>query len=623
MVGIGVDLVPIVGSSKNHMIAMGSDQHFCLRWNNFHSNIATSFEHLRDHEDFVDVTLACEGRSLKAHKVVLSACSPYFRNLLKQNPCQHPIIILRDVSFADVSALLSFVYQGEVYVSQDRLSTFLRTAEMLHIKGLTEQNQQQHATTATSHHLHRDQVNKVVGGMGSSTQGPASPRLRSPSPSSALLPPVHISPPPKKRRSGASPTLNPPHSTPSTSPRSEVVVPSGRSEGLSPHLEGSTLAAALTKPLNRERDHRSAHPPTSAPPPPPPPPPHPPAPLPPPSLLPAPIVVDLPKVKEEEIDLDTSAEESCDLPGSSSTSEDQSPQQPQAQQQPPQQQQQQQQPQQQQQQQLQQQQQHPMEAVNLVTEGSILRQRIQGFQGTPDAPPTVPQPPLPSSHPMPSHLTQHPQEDLMIHKEEIHMESGRMSEGLSGEGSEGDKDAVGSPPPMVIRPPLIGLIPREAAGLYAGPGTSGSVVQHDSSQDAPARQRWRCMQPRLCPFCWKTFSNSFNLKQHIVNVHTVGEGIECELCHKVVKNKWYLRKHHVTAHGAPLRRTKMTTTSTANRITKPLLPHPTASADQNKDLSTNHSRTLASSNKQRGDQSCSESSRPQETIVKKRFSRTC
>lgn len=65
------------------MIAMGSDQHFCLRWNNFHSNIATSFEHLRDHEDFVDVTLACEGRSLKAHKVVLSACSPYFRNLLK------------------------------------------------------------------------------------------------------------------------------------------------------------------------------------------------------------------------------------------------------------------------------------------------------------------------------------------------------------------------------------------------------------------------------------------------------------------------------------------------------------------------------------------------------------
>ena len=69
--------------SDYHLITMGSDQHFCLRWNNFHSNIAASFEYLRTHEDFVDVTLACEGRSLKAHKVVLSACSPYFRNLLK------------------------------------------------------------------------------------------------------------------------------------------------------------------------------------------------------------------------------------------------------------------------------------------------------------------------------------------------------------------------------------------------------------------------------------------------------------------------------------------------------------------------------------------------------------
>lgn len=64
------------------------------------------------------------------------------------------------------------------------------------------------------------------------------------------------------------------------------------------------------------------------------------------------------------------------------------------------------------------------------------------------------------------------------------------------------------------------------------------------------------MQPRICALCWKTFSNSFNLKQHVVNVHTVGEGLQCHLCHKKVKNKWYLRKHHVTAHGAPLKRGK-------------------------------------------------------------------
>ena len=72
------------------------------------------------------------------------------------------------------------------------------------------------------------------------------------------------------------------------------------------------------------------------------------------------------------------------------------------------------------------------------------------------------------------------------------------------------------------------------------------------------RQRWRCMQPRLCNYCWKTFSNSFNLKQHIVNVHIQSQGVNCTICDKVVKNKWYLRKHLVTAHGAPLKRSKNT-----------------------------------------------------------------
>ena len=64
------------------------------------------------------------------------------------------------------------------------------------------------------------------------------------------------------------------------------------------------------------------------------------------------------------------------------------------------------------------------------------------------------------------------------------------------------------------------------------------------------------MQPRVCNYCWKTFSNSFNLKQHIVNVHVQSQGVACSLCDKVVKNKWYLRKHLVTAHGAPLKRVK-------------------------------------------------------------------
>jgi len=86
----------------------------------------------------VDVTLGVEGRRLSAHKMLLSACSPYFRELLKGNPCQHPIIVLRDIKYDDLHSLLQFMYNGEVNVAQDQLNSFLKSAESLKIRGLTD-----------------------------------------------------------------------------------------------------------------------------------------------------------------------------------------------------------------------------------------------------------------------------------------------------------------------------------------------------------------------------------------------------------------------------------------------------------------------------------------------------
>ena len=75
---------------------------------------------------------------LPAHKMLLSACSPLFRTLLKDNDCHHPIIVLRDVLYSDMEALLQFMYNGEVNVNQDQLASFLKTAESLKIQGLTD-----------------------------------------------------------------------------------------------------------------------------------------------------------------------------------------------------------------------------------------------------------------------------------------------------------------------------------------------------------------------------------------------------------------------------------------------------------------------------------------------------
>jgi len=115
-----------------------SDHKYNLRWPDYHDTILSTFRSLKAEEDFVDVTLSCEENQYSAHKVVLSACSPYFRKLLKNNPCQHPIIILRDVAEDDLRCLLNFMYNGEVQVQRDNIKSFLRTAETLQVKGLAD-----------------------------------------------------------------------------------------------------------------------------------------------------------------------------------------------------------------------------------------------------------------------------------------------------------------------------------------------------------------------------------------------------------------------------------------------------------------------------------------------------
>ena len=116
---------------------MSSDK-FRLWWNDFESNVSSAFRDLREEKDFFDVTLACEDSQVEAHKVILSACSPFFKNILRRNPHQHPLLYLKGVKFSELSNVLNFMYQGEVNVAQESLNTFLSVAEELQVKGLTQ-----------------------------------------------------------------------------------------------------------------------------------------------------------------------------------------------------------------------------------------------------------------------------------------------------------------------------------------------------------------------------------------------------------------------------------------------------------------------------------------------------
>jgi len=115
-----------------------ANEKFCLRWNDFESNIGVAFRELREDQEFFDVTLACDEDQIQAHKVILSACSPFFRRILQRNPHPHPVLYLKGVKLSNLQSILNFMYHGEVNLAQEDLNVFLEVAEELKVKGLTQ-----------------------------------------------------------------------------------------------------------------------------------------------------------------------------------------------------------------------------------------------------------------------------------------------------------------------------------------------------------------------------------------------------------------------------------------------------------------------------------------------------
>jgi hypothetical protein len=117
---------------------MGSSEKFCLRWNDFESNISAAFRELREDKDFFDVTLVCDKDQIQAHKVILSACSPFFRSVLRRNGHEHPLLYMKGIKYVDIVSVLNFMYHGKVNVAQEELNSFFGVAEDLKVKGPTQ-----------------------------------------------------------------------------------------------------------------------------------------------------------------------------------------------------------------------------------------------------------------------------------------------------------------------------------------------------------------------------------------------------------------------------------------------------------------------------------------------------
>ncbi|VVC39336.1 BTB/POZ domain,Zinc finger C2H2-type,SKP1/BTB/POZ domain [Cinara cedri] len=115
-----------------------SNKSFHLRWNNHLENLRALFECLFNEQILVDVTIACQDGLLRAHKLILSACSPYFETIFQENPCKHPTVIMRGVTVQEMQSLCQYMYVGSVEIQESSLSSLLKVARELQIKGLSE-----------------------------------------------------------------------------------------------------------------------------------------------------------------------------------------------------------------------------------------------------------------------------------------------------------------------------------------------------------------------------------------------------------------------------------------------------------------------------------------------------
>ncbi|XP_040573054.1 uncharacterized protein [Lepeophtheirus salmonis] len=117
---------------------MGPLERLCLRWNEYESDFKQGLLDLRQNEELFDVMLISGSKSIKAHKVILSACSPKFRSIIGSAPVQtYPLIYLKGINFYHLELLVSYMYYGEVSLGQEELDDFISIAQEFQIKGLS------------------------------------------------------------------------------------------------------------------------------------------------------------------------------------------------------------------------------------------------------------------------------------------------------------------------------------------------------------------------------------------------------------------------------------------------------------------------------------------------------
>ena len=118
---------------------MKHEEKYSLTWHSFSDHLREALKEMLTSSDFADVTLVTDDKQqIRAHRNILSACSPVFKNILQdQGNIANPVIYLRGIQHSEMESIMQFIYQGEARFYEERMSEFLTVTKKLEIKELS------------------------------------------------------------------------------------------------------------------------------------------------------------------------------------------------------------------------------------------------------------------------------------------------------------------------------------------------------------------------------------------------------------------------------------------------------------------------------------------------------
>ena len=111
---------------------------FNLKRTNFKKEFLSSFLSLKADDELCDITLACDDRTFKCHKIVLSFSSPKFEKIVKTFNQPNAVIYLYNANADSVASIIEYMYFGETTIRENSLELFIELAKELELKGISD-----------------------------------------------------------------------------------------------------------------------------------------------------------------------------------------------------------------------------------------------------------------------------------------------------------------------------------------------------------------------------------------------------------------------------------------------------------------------------------------------------